>query len=307
MKPLEVQPPFIAFSVPLKDYEKIKGLLPTPTHRHRTHGYNPSMEVCYEISHFISKPKMLQWLGSIKLTIAKNILHVKLEDEFYISENTHSSGAKYHIYELSKLFKVEFIKYPRGLYPANKKELYQNLVKYAKKLLRADLLVYEVIFALSLKFNEALPLMDRYSLRELSKKSKKALEFTKEHKEEMDAKRGDELKKCLINGGKMRGEQRQQAKEDNIQRIKEMIPLHVKPNGKPNITAISKELKLRRETISRLIKTLLVIWLIWLPFTSEMNFTCTDKKTQIVSKCINADFSIANLSLITNTYHNANS
>lgn len=302
MKPLEVQPPFIAFSIPLKDYEKIKGFLPTPTHRHRTHGYNPSMAVCYEISHFISKSKYFQWLGSIKITISKSILHVELEDEFYVSENTHSSGAKYHIYELSKLFKVEFIKYPKGLYPANKKELYPNLVKYAKKLLRADLLVYEVIYALSLKFNEALPLMDKCSLRELSKKSKKALEFTKDHKEEMNAKRGDKLKRCLINGGKMRGEQRRQIKEDNIQRIKEMIPLHKKPNGKANITAIARELKLRRETVSRLIKTLLVIWLIWLPLTSEIIFA-KKQMTQIYSNAISSKWN----NYFFYRYHNANS
>lgn len=313
MNPTEVKPPFVAFSIPLRDYEKIKGLLPNPTYMNEWGGNNPSMALCYEITHAITSWKTIQWLSSIKLTCKAIHSNIKLLDEFVINEWTDVNSVLYGINDLSSLFKVGFIRYPKPLFPTTKHELYPNLVKYAKRLLRMELLTFEAIYSTSLRLNNSLPLIERYSLRELAKSSKKALMFVAENKEELQALKGDELKERLKVGGKKRGIQKTKEKEANKKKIEQLAHTIKKPNGKPNITQIAKELNLSRVTVTNTIKTLLAVFIFWFPLSAYGLLSIETQKSQYSNKALSINIlnvialNVSNVFNVSHKYHNANS
>lgn len=310
MKLLEVKPPFVAFSIPLRDYEKIKGFLPRATYKNEWSGNNPSMALCYEITHAITSWKTIQWLSNIKLTCKYIHKNIELLDEFVINEWSDIGNIYYSIYDLSTLFKVGFIKYPKPLFPTTKNELYPNLVKYAKKLLRMKLLTFEAIYSTALRFNISLPPTKRYSLRELNRSSKKALMFIIENKEELQALKGNELKERLKVGGKKRGNQKTKEKEANKKKIEQLVHTIKKPNGKPNITQIAKKLNISRKTVTRAIQGGLTLFVFWLPLSVHNLLYIKTEKTQYSNKVLSTNIlnvAMLNIFNVSHRYHNANS
>jgi len=255
------------------DYKKIEGMLPTPSHTQLLYpAYGDTIiNLVYEIKHDLHTPKQYQWLSNIKLTWKRNIIvNYEYISEFYINEYTTSSGAIYTLGELEKVFKSNFIKYPKPYYPATTKELYQRLVWFAIRAYKKELLTLEIVYATALRMNKALERVDRLQDRELFKKAFMAYNFVLEHQDRFITKSKQELKKIKRENGIKRGKQKKQERDSNIKRVKAVMPSHIKPNGKPNITTISKKLKLSRVTVTKATKILLMMLLIfWIKGTLE--------------------------------------
>lgn len=247
---------FIALQMANNDLLKVSGYLPTPSHTISLNGlYNQSVIIVYLLDKNITTAKQFLWMSTIKRTWQKNIIvPFTFCDEVYLNDTTQSNGILYSLYELSQLFKAEFVKYPTIYYPSNKKELYRRLVWYAMRLNSKELLQRDLMNATALRMNDKLK--DGYSYKETLKKASGAYYYIKENAKPKLSK--DEVAKRLKDGGKIRGSQRKDEHAQNIQRAKEVLPLHVKPSGKANVTALADALQLNRKTIQRIIKTLLV-------------------------------------------------
>lgn len=244
-------------------YKKIEGLLPIPSYKQILYSNfkENTIIIIYEIEHNLKTPIQYQWLSDIKIIWKKNII-VEFEyvSEFYINELTIQSGVKYSLQELSNTFDSEFIKYPKPFYPATKKELYKKLVWYANKLNKKELLTIEMMYATAKRMNKKLD--DKYQDKELFKKSYQAYMFTKENQQ---IKTKKEVRLIRKRNGVNRGKQISKEFQARVQKVKKIMPLHVKPNGKPNVTAIGKELKISRVTITKILKfitmTLFIFWI----------------------------------------------
>ena len=247
----------------LNEYCKVEGILPTPSYMQKlTSSFSEDeIIIIYEIEHDLKTPYQHQWLSDIKIIWQRNII-VKYEyiHEFYINEYTIANGAKYSLLELSKVFKSDFIRYPKPYYPPTAKELYKRLAWYANKLNKKELLTIEILYATAKRMNSKLD--DKYQERELFKKTLQAYYFIKENQVIKTKKEVQQVRK---QNGVKRGMQITKEFRERVSKIKELIPLHVKPNGKPNVTAIARELEVRRETVSRILKiisiTLLIFWI----------------------------------------------
>lgn len=174
-------------------------------------------------------------------------------DEVYINDTIQSQSIIYSLYELSQLFKADFIQYPTIYYPSNKKELYRRLVWYAMRLYRKGILERDLMNATALKMNDKLK--DKYNYKETLKKASTAYHYIKENAKQRLSK--DEVQMRLKQGGKIRGAQRKDEHTQNIQRVKEILPHHVKASGKVNVTALASALQVNRKTIQRILKALL--------------------------------------------------
>ena len=245
-----------------KNFIKVEGLLPTPSYTQKlTSSFNEiSIIVIFEIEHSLKTPLQYQWLSDIKIIWKRNIL-VKFDyiQEFYVNENTIQKGIKYSLLELSNTFKKEFIAYPKPYYPPTAKELYKRLVWYAMRINTKELLTIEILYATAMRMNSKLS--DKYKNAELYKKSFLAYNYVRENQ---TIKTKKEVLKIKKRNGVKRGMLITKEFQERVSKVKELLPLHVKANGKPNVTAISKVLKIRRETVSRIMKiismTLFVIW-----------------------------------------------
>jgi len=270
IRPLLLQSAFIGLRMPLDSYKKVEGKLPTPSYENILISSSGEKEiiVIYEIEHHLKTSKQYQWLSDIKIHLKRNLfIDFDFVTEFYINEYSTCRGVKYSLDELSKVFKGDFIKYPKPMYPATKKELYQRLVWYATRLKDKELLTLEAIYAVALKFNQTIG--NEYQQKELFKKSYKAYSFIMAHHER---KTKQEVMLIKKKNGAKRGQQRTQERQRLIEQIKKLIPQHLKPNGRPNLSAIAKVLNVRRETVSRIFKLLITAtFIFWIKTSLEYN------------------------------------
>lgn len=253
--PIKLNSAFLALQMAKSDYEKVSGQLPTPSDTIILNGiHTQSIVMVFRLNKKISSVKQFYWLGTIKIAWQKHIfIPFQFVDEIYITEYAQSNGIDYSLDELSKVFKVEFMNYPKIYYPPTKKEIYRRLVWYAIRLQRKGLLNIEIMNATAFKMNDKLK--DKISFRETLKKSLGAFLYVLGNISK--PLHPNEVKERLKDGGKKRGAQKKEEHAQNVQRVKECLSLHVKANGKPNITELAKELKLSRKTVQIIAKTLL--------------------------------------------------
>ncbi len=259
MTPLLLNGAFISLQMKEADYKKVEGILPTPSHINRLHSrYETYKVITFKIEHILHTPHQYQWLNDIKVIWKRNLLiSFEYVDEVYIRDTTISTGAIYSLQELSKVFKSEFIRYPKPYYPATKKELYRKLVWFAMRVNKKGLMYKEILYATALKMNSHLE--DKYNQKELFKKAVSAYEYTKSRQ---NIKSKDEIAKIKKENGQKRGEQISKEYQERVRKVKEMIPYHLKANGRPNITSISREMNISRVTISKILKmTLFIFWI----------------------------------------------
>ena len=274
IRPLLLKSAYIGLQMPLNSYKKVEGELPTPSYENILISSNGEKEIIiiFEIEHHLKTSIQYQWLSDIKIHFKRNLLiDFDFVTEFYINEYSTCRGVKYSLDELSKVFKGEFIKYPKPMYPATKKEIYQKLVWYALRLKEKELLTLEAIYAVSLKFNKAIG--NEYQQKELYKKSYEAYSFILAHHKRKTKQEVLSIKKQ--NGAK-RGRQRTQERHILIEQIKKLVPQHSKPNGKPNLSAIARELNVTRKTVSTIYNQVFKIFLaitfiFWIKTTLEYN------------------------------------
>lgn len=254
--PIRLKSAFIALQMAKNDLLKVSGYLPTPSHTISLNGlHTQRVIIVYLLDKNITTAKQFLWMSTIKRTWQKNIIvPFTFCDEVYLNDDIESTCIIYSLMELSQLFKAEFVKYPTIYYPSNKKELYRRLVWYAMRLHGKGLLERDLMNATALRMNDKLK--DKFSYKETLKKASMAFHYVRENaKPRLTDK---EVTERLKDGGKIRGAQRKDEHILNIQRVKEALPLHVKPSGKANVTALADALQLNRKTIQRIIKTLLV-------------------------------------------------
>ncbi len=253
--PIKLNSAFIALQMAKNDFLKVSGLLPTPSHTIALNGlHSENVIIVYLLDKNTSTAKQFLWISAIKRSWITNlIVSLNFVDEVYISDSTYSTGAIYSLYELSKVFKAEFVKYPTIYYPSNKKELYRRLAWYALKLYSKGLLERDLMNATALKMNDKL--QDKYNYKETLKKASTAYYYIKENAKPKLNK--NEVTMRLKDGGKIRGAQRKNEHARNIQRVKEALPLHVKASGKVNVTKLASETKLSRPTVTNILKALL--------------------------------------------------
>ena len=254
--PIRLKSAFLAIQMAKNDLLKVSGYLPTPSHTISLNGlHTQTVIIVYLLDKNITTAKQFLWMSTIKRTWQKNIIvPFTFCDEVYINNDTQSTGVIYSLNELSQLFKAEFMKYPTIYYPSNKKELYRRLVWYAMRLHSKGLLERDLMNATALRMNDKLK--DKFSYKETLKKASMAFHYVRENAKPKLNK--DEVAKRLKDGGKIRGAQRKDEHAQNIQRVKEALPLHVKANGKANVKALADALQLHRTTVHVILKTLLV-------------------------------------------------
>lgn len=255
--PMKLQSAFIALHMAKNDFVKVSGLLPTPSHSSTLQGRNgENVILVYSINQNISTAKQFSWLSTIKRAWQESlVVPVTFTDEVYLNQLTQSTGIIYSLLELAQFFKTEFITFPALYYPSTKKELYRRLVWYASRLNSKGLLERDLMNAAALKMNDKL--QDKYSYKEVLKKASTAYHYIKENAKQKLNK--NEVTMKLKKGGEIRGSQKREEHAQNIQRVKETLPLHVKVNGKVNVTALADALQLNRKTIQRIMKTLLAV------------------------------------------------
>lgn len=255
--PIKLNSAFLALQMAKCDYKKVSGQLPTPSHINELQSIASNyLILIYQLDRSVTTSKQFYWLSTIKTAWQKHIFApFQFVEEVYIGEDTQSTGVVYSLDELSKVFQVDFIDYPKVYYPPSKKEVYRHLVWYGMRLQRKELLNIEIMNATAIRMNEALK--DGLSYRETLKKSFGAYLYVLGNVSK--PLHPNEVKERLRDGGKLRGLQKKDEHAQNVQRVKECLSLHVKANKKPNITELAKVLQLSRKTVHSIVKSLLTL------------------------------------------------
>ncbi len=135
------------------------------------------------------------------------------------------------------------------MYPQNKKELYQRLCWYGKRLIHQKVFTKEAITSAALLMNKKLEA--KYSDKELHKKALGAYMFIDQNRENFKVKLDEkQLKEAHSKGGRIR-------KAKQIQKTKEKIEQFLKSgdflkaNGKVNISLLARSLNMNRKTVAK--------------------------------------------------------
>lgn len=252
----------ISLQFTFDDYEKVAYSLPVPTYRRTLSKHNHQGYVCitYELKHSITSSKQFKWIANIKQSMKHNI---KADFDFVESINSDEvNNKKYSLEELSQYFKSINTTYPKILFAQNKKEIYQRLCIYGKNLYYCKMLSIEMVMFASIKMNDLLNKPCTY--KELLNMSNRAYKYILDNQKSLKQKLTPyELKRAYKRGGETRGNQMKKQQQKNKRMILKLISdgNYNKPNGKPNITAISKESNLSRVTITKIIKEALFSFL----------------------------------------------
>jgi hypothetical protein len=236
------------------DYNKVEGLLPTPSYSDTLHSrYNQRVILIYQLEGYVTSHSQYRWISNIKLGLKEYLcVPFTYEDEFYITDTTELTATLYQIKELSKAFKAPLIIYPKIMYPSTKKEMYKHLCWYAKRLIHQKVFTKEVMTATALLMNSKLK--DRYSNKDLHKKVLGAYMFINENKEKLPVKLDEvELKKAHAKGAeKTNKKQRANTEAKIFELLKDDV--YFKPNGKVNKTLLADDLRMHRRTLDKYLK-----------------------------------------------------
>lgn len=237
------------------EYEKVAYTLPIPTYRRTVtqtehQGY---VIITYELKHSITSQNQFKWLANIKQSMQKHIKASFKFIEYVESKNQENTTVKYSLMQLQEHFYPVDTTYPQIYLPSNKKEVYQRLCIYASKLYYYNVFHLEMVMYASLKMNELLE--KPFSYKELLKKSIIAYKFVINNPPRQKLNKR-ELNQALKCGGNKRGEQMKQKQQQHQEQIQELLKddTYIKPNGKPNISAIADKLQVDRKTVTRIMK-----------------------------------------------------
>lgn len=245
-----------------QDYLKIRNTLPIPTYKSlQTSYHGTKTNIVFELKFYLTSSRDYKWLSDIKIRFKRFMIvgFEFIEDEFYINDNTDFSGAIYTLDELSRIYQREFIKYPKFVYPQSKKDFYQKLSWSGAKLYYQKQLNKEILMSIALQMNQSFESNEKLQYKELYKKVLQVYEFIlnnqDNYKQKLDPK---QLKEALTLGGKKRGQQIKKEAKNTKLMIKRLIDQkkYLKPNGKPKINDIAKELEINRKTVTRILKDL---------------------------------------------------
>ena len=251
MTPEPLLRPFIGISMYQDDYSKVKGLLPTPSYKDTIYSKDGKRVVLiYVLEGCIASPKQYRWISNIKLGL-NDFLFVsfKHEDEFYISDDTETTSTLYTLNELSKAFQAPLIKYPKIMYPSDKKDLYKQLCWYGMRLIHQRCFTKEAILYVGILMNSVLK--DKYSNKDLHKKALGAYKFIDENRENFSIRLSEkELKEAHSKGAKIKNQNQALYTKEKIDALLKKKNF-IKANGKVNISLLAKAMNMTRKTISK--------------------------------------------------------
>lgn len=251
MTPKPLNRPFVGISIAKDDYGKVAGLLPTPTYKDRRYSHDSEwIHFVYVVDTFHGSSKEYKQLSDIKLGMAKTIfVPVGFLDFFYIHDDTEVNPITYTLTELSRAFRCEYLIYPKILFPHSKKELYRHLTLHGKKLRYKKVFTLEAMTAAALMMNRYLP--DKMLDKEVHKKALAAYRYIIENPDNFKEKLSRTQRKEAYAKGAIMTNAKQSHKTKA--KIAELLKddTYIKPNGKPNKTALAKALKLHRKTLDK--------------------------------------------------------
>lgn len=233
------------------DYNKVRGLLPTPSCSDTLSTYNnQKIILIYAIEGYITSSSQYRWISNIKLGLEKYLcVPFTYEEDYHITGETDIATALYTIDELSKAFKAPIIIYPKIMYPSTKQDVYKHLCWYGERLIHQKCFTKEAMAATALLMNKKLD--DKYQDKELHKKALGAYIFISENEDKFKVKLDKkQLQEAHSKGGKMRKVQRVQKTKERIDQLLQ-DDTYIKPNGKVNKTLLAEALNMYRRTLDK--------------------------------------------------------
>ena len=177
----------ISFNVPAIHKPELWGL-PPPSETEILQKWDGT-QMIHVLYHFQYSPQSWhEWqrVAGIKVQMKNKIDHI----EFQEYEPSVVDGKIYTVSELGQYFK-DFVKFPKPLFPGQKRESYQKLCLHAKRLHYEGLLHEEQLIATSIRFNS----IDPEGIRQVIKRALAAYKFAIDHCESWPIKlSADELK-----------------------------------------------------------------------------------------------------------------
>jgi hypothetical protein len=104
--PQPLNRPFIGISLSKKDYEKVKGMLPTPTYKSLSYSYDKTkIELVFVLYGYISSYSQYFWLSNVKLSLQEKLfIDFEFIDDYSLIGNEEYTDCLYSFDELSKAF-----------------------------------------------------------------------------------------------------------------------------------------------------------------------------------------------------------
>ncbi len=234
----------ISFKIPAKFESELWEQLPTPSQLRRLSSRSGKtiLNVLYHFQYPPQSWREWQRVASIKAQIQKRINCVVFCEYEVIDfiENV------YYISELGRHFEA-FIKFPKPLFPNSKKDIYQKLCMYAKRLHYEGLLHVEQLIATSIRFNVV-----EENKADISQKIKRAIssyKFACEYKDEWQTKLSkEERHKVLSESAKKSAVIRKKKSED-----KKKLAIMLKNEGS-SLKDIVEKLNISQSTLWRFLK-----------------------------------------------------
>ncbi len=236
------------------DYQKVRGLLPTPSYTTSLQTYNNvKIILIYAIEGYITSHNQYRWISNIKLGLEKYLcVPFTYEEDYRITDETDMTVTLYTIDELSKAFKAPLITYPKIMYPATKKELYKRLCQYGKRLIHQKCFTKEAMTSTALLMNSKLK--DKYSTKDLHKKALGAYVFINENREGFSVKLDDvQLKEAHSKGARTKNLNQAQKTKERVQQLLKSGDF-IKPNGKVNLSSVAKSMNMTRKTVAKYLR-----------------------------------------------------
>ena len=260
MIPVPIKTPFIGIVLTADGYQKVRGMLPTPSYLSYRYSkayqaeQTPDIVLIYAIEGYITSPAQYYWISTIKLRL-RAFIPVPFDevDMFHISSDTEINGIAYQLYELSQAFKADPIIYPKPYYPATPKELYRRLIWYGMRAIHQRCFTKECLIATALKMNRSLH-QHGYSQKELFKKTEAAYLYLLERNDQWKRRLSKEQLHQIRSAAAKKTAARKRA--DTQKRIDDLIKSgdYTKPNGKINKAKLSRALGIHRTTLEKYFK-----------------------------------------------------
>lgn len=251
MNPQPLHISYIGIKIYQDDYDKVRGLLLTPSYSDTLHSrYNSKIILIYAIEGYITSHNQYRWISNIKLGLEKYLcVPFTYEEDYHVTDETDMTTALYTIDELSKAFKAPLITYPKIMYPSTKQELYRRLCWYGKRLVHQKCFTKEAMISIALLMNKKLS--DKYQDKELHKKVLGAYMFIDQNREKFNIRLDKkQLKEAHSKGANIKNLNQAQKTKERVQELLKSGDL-IKPNGKVNLSSLAKAMNMTRQAVAK--------------------------------------------------------
>ena len=231
----------ISFNLPAIHESELWGL-PPPSEVRKIQKWVGTLliNVLYHFQYSPQSWKEWQRVAGIKVQMKKKINHL----EFQEYDSSAIDGKIYTVSELGQYFK-DFVKFPKPMFPGQKREAYQKLCIHAKRLYYEDLLHIEQLIATSIRFND----IDQEGIGQTVKRAIAAHKFALAHS---DAWKTKLTKDELIMAHKKGAEKSHAIRRKNSE-PKRNIAKNLRDGGM-TFSEISSEIGVSLSTVKRWLK-----------------------------------------------------